>query len=105
MTLPRAETSRRAPYRTGETWQERHERRMRIALDDRQRLEAKLEGLGRMRIRIVNRGAHWRIKICRRVFEWWPETGRVVVDQRWDGARKAHDVDQLSTMIVRMVKR
>jgi hypothetical protein len=101
--LPQADGSRRVPFRVDETWQERHARRLRVALDDRHRLEGKLAGL-KHRISILNGGSHWRVRCRGRMFEWWPESGRVVLDQKWDRAKKAHDVDQLATMIVRIVK-
>jgi hypothetical protein len=102
--LPKAASSERVPYVEGEDWEARHQRRLEVALMDRERLLWRLEDL-RPRLTTHNGGAHWRIKVGKRVFEWWPQSGRLIVDQQWHKPKKAHDVDQVVKAIVRLVKR
>lgn len=96
--LPRAPRSDRAPYIEGEDPGARHQRRLDIARDDQPRLHSQLgdllDGLA-----LHNGGRHWKLRAGGKLFEWWPESGRVVIDQRWNRARKAHDVDQLARIV------
>lgn len=97
-TLPRAKSSKRAPFIPDEPGGERHARRLRIALEDADRIAAQLAGVATTITR-HNNGAHWKIRCAGKLVEWWPQTGRVVIDQAWGKVRKAHDVDQLVAII------
>lgn len=96
--------SKRAPYQHGEPWHERHDRRKRTAIDDEQRMRNQLDSRP-TEISITNDGAHWQITRDGLRFEWWPESGRFVFDQRWDQALKAHDVDQAVAWIKKKTAR
>lgn len=98
MHKPTSPSSARAPFMPGETWEQRHERRRQIALMDEQRFRDKLRGL-KARVRILEDGKRWQIRIRARLFEWFPESGRAVADRQYTRAQKAHDVDQLAAMI------
>ena len=99
-----SDRSKRAPYISGEPWHERHRRRKRVASEDLERLESHLAALGAI-ISIHNTGRHWQINVRGRLFEWWPETGRLIVEKNWDNPRKAHDVDQVVKVIRRLAVR
>lgn len=96
--LPGAKSSKRAPFIADESGGERHARRLRIALEDTERITEELAGVTTTITR-HNNGAHWKIRCAGKLVEWWPQTGRVIIDQAWGRARKAHDVDQLVTII------
>lgn len=96
--LPGAKSSKRAPYKHGESGGERHARRLRVALEDIDRITEALAGVPTTITR-HNDGAHWQIRCAGKLVEWWPQTGRVIIDQAWGRARKAHDVHQLVTII------
>ena len=102
--LPQARPSKRAPYQHGETWDARHRRRLRTALEDQYRVLERLRPLSPA-VETFNDGAHWKIDAGGRHFEWWPETGRLIVDKRWDQPRKAHDVDQAVDIIRALARR
>lgn len=96
--LPGAKSSKRAPFIPDEPGGARHARRLRIALEDTARITDGLAGV-HTTIARHNDGAHWQIRCGGKLIEWWPEAGRVIIDQAWGKARKAHDVDQLVTII------
>lgn len=96
--LPRARSSKRAPFKAGESGGDRHARRLRVALEDAERFGELLAGVS-MTVTRHNDGAHWQVRCAGKMIEWWPETGRVIVDAHWERARKAHDVDQLVAII------
>lgn len=103
-SLPQGRRSKRAPYRPGEPWDGRHQRRLSTALDDEARLRSHLTTLEPI-VETYNDGAHWKISAGGKLFEWWPETGRVVIDKRWDRPRKCHDVDQVVALIRKQARR
>ena len=100
-SLPHAKRSKRTPYQYGEPWEARHKRRLTVALDDLERMRRHLAS-ERTIIATYNDGAHWKIQRCGKLFEWWPESGRLVVDKHWDRAGKAHDVDHVVAVVRRL---
>ncbi len=102
-SLPTAKRSKRVPYQHGEPWAARHKRRQREAIADRDRMTRLLAAL-EVRISTHNDGAHWKISAGARLFEWWPETGRLIIAKNWDNPRKAHDVDQVVAIIRRWLR-
>lgn len=49
-------------------------------------------------------GAHWQIKDGKRIVaQWWPQSGRFVPGERYDRARKCHDVEQVMTALGRVL--
>ena len=44
-------------------------------------------------MKVTNEGQHWRIVLRNgRSVEWWPSTGRLVVDGDWGNAQFTHTV-------------
>lgn len=102
-SLPRGRRSKRAPYQHGEEWDARHARRLRQADADEDRMRSHLVAL-EVEISRHNNGAHWKITAAGKLFEWWPESARVVIAQAWHKPRKAHDVDQVVAIIRRICR-
>ncbi len=103
-SLPRGGRSKRAPYQHGEEWDARHARRLHQADADEDRMRSHLADLEVM-ISRYNHGAHWKMSAAGMLFEWWPQSARVVIGKAWQKPRKAHDVDQVAALIRRMVGR
>jgi len=52
-------------------------------------------------LKVSNEGHHWRIVLAnRRVVEWWPSSGRLVVDGDWARATFTGDVSEVMSAVV-----
>lgn len=83
------------PYKPGEHWTERHSRRKAEALKRQQEVEGWCEKNG-WSLRINNEGHHWIfITSQRKMIEWFPSSGKLVIGKQWKQGFHVHDVDQL----------
>jgi len=47
-------------------------------------------------LRITNEGQHWSFyKEGKQLFQWWPSSGRLVIDQKWTNALFARSANEL----------
>lgn len=102
--LPRAPHSRLAPYREGEEWRRRHQRRADVAVEHQETLRRWVDSHGGT-VELKNDGYHWHIRIAGELVQWWPESGRVVRGTRWRRPKKAHDVHQVIEILNRWFPR
>lgn len=96
--LPKAPRSTRVPWKPCEAWWNRHQRRLNAANDDRNNFEAWAEKRGG-ELKVSAGGAHWQIRVDGKLWERWPQTGRVVRDKQFDSPKKVHDTHQLKSRI------
>lgn len=84
------------PFIPGEDGGERHERRMRTALEMQQVVRDDLaERDPDLVLKICSPG-HWQIRDGKKILaQWWPQSGRYVPGEQWHRARKCHDVYQM----------
>lgn len=93
--LPKAPRGNYIVPKYGETWQQRHARRLTVALECRSNLQAWCDERS-VSLRLWDTGTHW--KLARpwfravRTVEWWPSSGRVVVNGDGRNPLKVHDV-------------
>lgn len=92
----RAPRSEVAPFVPGEAWNDRHQRRMEVAVDmvdvARRDLAERDPGL---ELRVCSPG-HWQIRDGKTILaQWCPQSGRFVPGEQYDRARKCHDVHQM----------
>jgi len=96
--LPRAPRSDKVPYKDGEDWSDRHERRRAAAEDERSEMEVWADEHF-VDLTVKNDGHHWIFKRDRSVVEWWPASGRIVLNRNYKKPRKAHDTEQAKALI------
>lgn len=102
--MPAAPRSESVPFIEGEDASDRHARRLGSAMDSRAVTEATIRELGGQLV-IRNAGQHWTATFEKKlVIEWWPSSGRVVIDRSYGRPRKAHDCEQFIA-IVRELRR
>lgn len=91
--LPRARTSTVAPFIPGEDAQDRHQRRLEVALEMVDTARARLAELGLTLKISPDGGQHWQVRDRDgRIAEWWPQTGRFVALGNYGRPQKFHDV-------------
>ncbi len=81
-------------FRQGESWPERHARRLKAALEHRQSVENWC-GRNGLELTITNRGQHWVFRKGQRIAEWWPSSAKLVIDQKYGRGIHTHDWAQL----------
>jgi hypothetical protein len=87
--------SKQVPYRHGEAWHERHNRRKKVALMQRSTVEEWC-GKNKFTIRINNQGHHWIIlNPNNKSIQWWPSSGKLVIGSFWNQGVHVHDIYQL----------
>jgi len=95
--------SKRIPYKAGESYRERHERRKKQNLHEEHNLRVWCEGLGVI-LNIHNEGHHWQFHLpSRRLVEWWPSSAKCVVDKRWSNEWHCHDTHQVKQIVANEV--
>lgn len=90
--MPSAPASEVAPFLCGEPAQDRHWRRLEIAVAMQEEARTALAELG-LRLNIGADLQHWQVHDAQaRVAEWWPQSGRFVVRGNYKRPQKFHDV-------------
>ena len=92
--------SKISPYIEGECPQDRHARRRSEADSRRDELKKALNEIG-WEIVIKNHGCHWIITKGKNKVEWWPNTAKMVINQKWSNGIHVHDTDQVLKVIKR----
>lgn len=93
------------PYRHGEHWRDRHERRLMTNLNRREYVDEFCQ-IFDVTLKVKNRGHHWifeRYDFGRDrtlLAEWWPSSARMVFDKNWNDAIHVHDHDQATQLLV-----
>ena len=91
--MPRARTSTVAPFIPGEDAQDRHQRRLEVALEMVDEARRRLAELGLTLKVSPDGGQHWQVSDRDgRIAEWWPQTGRFVALGNYRRPQKFHDV-------------
>jgi hypothetical protein len=91
--LPRARTSTVAPFVPGEDAQDRHQRRLEVAMKMADLARWRLAELGLTLKISPDGGQHWQVRDHDgRIAEWWPQTGRFVALGNYRQPQKFHDV-------------
>lgn len=55
-------------------------------------------------LRVLNQGQHWEFKREGALVEWWPSTGRFLVNKRGDRGAKFFTLQELRQMLTESVK-
>lgn len=103
MDITSAGRSALVPFVPGETYRQRHGRRLREA-------HAHLPDLNRIasdsgwKIRVLNQGSLFEVMAGPHRYEWWPATAKVVVNKKYERGIHCHDFQQLVTIIERKVR-
>jgi hypothetical protein len=82
--------SRLVPYNSIESAAERHARRLQTS----SRFEAAASAWARrfgIKVKISNRGHHWRFVLDSRIAEWWPSSAKLVLNKDYAAGIYAHD--------------
>lgn len=83
------------PYVESESWKERHRRRMKAALAEKNEVQRWCAN-HRWRLHINNNGHHWVFITHQNKFiEWWPSSGKLVIGKQWNKGIHCHDYKQL----------
>lgn len=91
--MPRARTSTVAPFVPGEEAQDRHWRRLEVAMAMVEEARRLLAEIGLTLKVSPNGGQHWQVMDRDgRIAEWWPQTGRFVALGNYHRPQKFHDV-------------
>jgi len=91
--MPRARRSAVAPFVPGEEAQDRHQRRLEVALAMADEARQRLAELGLTLKVSPDGGQHWQVMDHDgRIAEWWPQTGRYVALGNYRRPQKFHDV-------------
>jgi hypothetical protein len=92
--------SQRVPFKRGESAPDRHERRRRAAVEAEQRVKAWGE-MTDTAVHVTNGGHHWTFIHDEQIAEWWPSSGKLVFERKYQKGVHAHDVEQVIQEIVR----
>lgn len=91
--MPQARSSAVAPFIPGEDVQDRHWRRLEVALAMAADARRQLADLGLTLKISPDGGQHWQVSDRDgRIAEWWPQTGRFVALGNYRRPQKFHDV-------------
>lgn len=83
------------PYIESESWKERYQRRMKHALQNKQKVENWC-GKNKWKMFINNEGHHWVFFTNeRKIIEWWPSSGKLIIGKQWKQGVHCHDYIQL----------
>ena len=105
------------PYRPGESWKDRHQRRLRHALrGDIQKAVAKWCDRYSVHLEIKNDGQHWIMNpsgwplrpdgSCPLHFaQWWPSSAKLIPACMWSEGVHCHDTEQVLTQLRRWLSR
>ena len=85
-------------YRPGESWQQRHDRRLKLSAEGRDAFQQWCEQRG-IQFRCTNGDHHWQMRRGAKLTEWWPSSAKCVVDQQWDKGVHVHDCEQLQRFL------
>lgn len=83
------------PYIASEHWSQRHSRRKKNALDHLPEIQ-KWCREHQWSLRITNGGHQWTFTTHqKKLIEWWPSSGKIVIGKKWDEGIHCHDYKQL----------
>jgi hypothetical protein len=83
------------PYIASESWQERHNRRMKTALENKDEVETWCHK-NKWKLLIRNNGHHWTFYTSEnKMIEWWPSSGKLAIGKKWKEGIHCHDYQQL----------
>lgn len=83
------------PYIESESWQERHSRRMKTALENQDKVETWCVS-HKWKLYVHNNGHHWVFYTDQnKVVEWWPSSGKLAIGKQWKEGIHCHDYKQL----------
>lgn len=81
-------------FRIGEDPKDRHDRRLRKNLANRDTVEGWCKGHG-ISIQIKNEGNHWIFTKDKKKVEWWPSSAKLVINKDWKNGIHTHGFDQV----------
>ena len=79
-----------APFKPGESWHQRHARRMAINLKHTNELKDWCDGNG-WKFEVKNDGHHWMFRKGNQIVEWWPSSAKLVKNKQWGRGVHCHD--------------
>lgn len=84
-----------APYKAGETYRERHARRLATGIEYREEVEVWCVSRC-VSFKVTNSGHHWKFTRARdgRIAEWWPSSAKLVVAKNYRNGFHVHDYKQ-----------
>lgn len=86
------------PRRRRETMEERHRRRLQVALGQLNWVRNKCAWNG-WSLRTSNGGHHWQFRFEHYLAEWWPSSAKLVFDKKWKAGVHVHDWEQALRVI------
>lgn len=86
--------SKLVPFKHTESYQNRHKRRLTINLLHQNELEGWCRQYG-IEFNIGNEGHHWQFRGQKRRADWWPSSGKLVINARWNRGIHCHDYTQV----------
>lgn len=100
-----AGSSQQIPYVPGEGYRDRHSRRL---VANSQQADAMQEWCAErgIKLTITNGTHHWTFRGPRRgLVEWWPSSGKLVINKRWRDGTHVHDWTQVQRILERELRR
>lgn len=94
--------SRVVPYRRGESFQQRHERRLRVNAKSISWLRHWCCAHD-IQFDVTNGQHHWSFRGDGWLVEWWPSSAKLIVDKEWDNGVHVHDWRQVVGIIVEVI--
>lgn len=90
--------SKIVPYDPNESPQDRHRRRLEAGLSEQDTV-ASFCDFYKITFNVKNEGQHWMFILNQRWIEWWPSSGKFVVEKQWDRGTHVHDVEQVMILL------
>ena len=78
--------------------QERRAKRMKRVHSCLEDFDGKCTKRG-FRLVVKNHGHHWIVKTTEATFEWFPSSGKLVINQQWEKVRRAYSTDDVWRII------
>lgn len=88
-----------SPYKAGETYRARHNRRKKTANDMVDVLQA-FASENDMTLSVANNGHHFSLKNKVFVADWWPSTAKLVINKQWHKGFHCHDAEQFKRKVL-----
>jgi len=83
------------PFIESESWKERHNRRMKVALENQPKVEAWCR-THKWKLYVKNNGHHWCFYTHEnKMIQWWPSSGKLVIGKQYGEGIHCHDYKQL----------
>ena len=83
------------PYIESESWKTRHQRRMKHALENKDKVELWCQK-HKWKMYVNNEGHHWLFfSSIGKMVEWWPSSGKLVIGKQYKKGIHCHDYKQL----------